>query len=264
MKTFRSLPALFLAVILLSCNKDPLESFPPELTTVKNGIEELFDPLDQQLFASSTRLAYLAGDSVRDRAEMSGLASRKPYFVEDYGLVSSQGILRMIEPYQPFEGSDISGQTHVAKVLGTRSPVLSSTFTSVEGYPAVVEAYPILKGLETMGALTALFYPHEMLDPLIKPIVEDQDFEIWMMERGGTLIWDQDLPDIGRNLFTDPYYDPFPNLRIALQKIVAEDSGETTYSFFRANTSEEVVKLAHWITFSHYGQDWKIVHVVIQ
>jgi len=264
MKSFRILTCALLAASLLSCKKDPLESFPPELTIVKNNIGDAFEALDHQLFASSTRLAYLVDDTSRARGEMHSLGSRKPDFVGDFGLVSSTGILRMIEPYNSMEGADISGQAHVQVMFGTKSPALSNTFMSVEGFPSVVEGYPIMKLNELKGALTALFFPHEMLDPIIRPIVEGQKFEIWMMEKGGTLIWDQDLPDIGRNLFTDPYYDPFPNLKIALQKIVAEDFGETTYSFFRANTTEEVVKRAHWVTFSHFGQEWKIVYVIIE
>lgn len=257
---------VLIAGCLASCTKDPLKSYPPELTTIKESLESTFGRLDSILEASTVRLATIIDDSAAIRAELKTLFAQKPGYVLEYALVSPSGIMEIIEPptYYSMEGMDISGQAHIIKLFQTKAPVLSATFLAVEGFHAVVDVHPILKDQQAVGALTALFYPHQMMDPVINPLLEGQDFEIWMMEQGGTLIWDQDLPDIGRNLFTDPYYDPFPNLRVALEKIVAEDYGETTYSFFQAGTNIEVVKLAHWVTFSHHGQEWKIVHVRIE
>jgi hypothetical protein len=210
---------------LTACTKDPLKSFPPELSTIKTSLQSTFETLDAGLSASATRLATLIGDTARVRSELKELFSDSPEYVLTYAQVSPAGILEVIEPpaYYPMQGSDISGQDHIIKLFSEKIPVLSATFLAVEGFYAVVEAYPVIKNGQVTGALTGLFYPHQLLDPIIDPLILNQDFEIWMMEKGGTLIWDQDAPDIGRNLFTDPYYDPFPNLKIALEKIVAED-----------------------------------------
>ena len=263
----KSALAIFIALVCLaSCTKDPLKSYPPELTTIKKSLESTFNRLDSMLDASTNRLAPIIADTTAIRSELKTLYGQKPAYILEYALVSPAGIMEVIEPptYYSMEGMNISSQAHIIKVFQTKAPVLSETFLAVEGFYAVVEVHPVMKNQQAAGALTALFYPHQMMDPVIYPLLEGQDFEIWMMEKGGTLIWDQDLPDIGRNLFTDPYYDPFPNLRVALEKIVAEDYGETTYSFFQAGTNVEVVKLAHWVTFTHHGQEWKIVHVRIE
>jgi hypothetical protein len=251
---------------LAACTKDPLKSFPPELTSIKTSLESTFVTQDALFSASSTRLSPMVGDTTQVRSELKALFSDSPEYVLVCSQVSATGIMEILEPpaYYPSEGSDISGQAHIIKLFSEKTPVLSETFLAVEGFYAVVDAYPIMKNGQVSGALTTLFSPQQLLDPIIDPLILNQDFEIWIMEKGGTLIWDQDLPDIGRNLFTDPYYDPFPNLKIALEKIVAEEYGETTYSFFQAGTSIEVVKRAHWVTFSHHGQEWKIVHVKIE
>jgi hypothetical protein len=251
---------------LAACTKDPLKSFPPEISSIKTSLESTFEALETQMNVATTHLATIIGDTTQERLELKRLFSDSPEFVLDYALVSPAGILEIIEPpaYYPSEGSDISGQAHFNKLFSEKTPVLSATFLAVEGFYAAVDGHPVIKNNQVSGALTALFFPHQLLDPIIDPLILNQDFEIWMMEKGGTLIWDQDIPDIGRNLFTDPYYDPFPNLKIALEKIVAEEYGETTYSFFQAGTSIEVVKRAHWVTFSHHGQEWKIVHVIIE
>lgn len=251
---------------LAACSKDPLKSFPPELTTIKTNLETAFGSLDAQMSASATRLTPILDDSIRIRSELRDLFSKKPEYVLVFSLVYPPGTLEFVEPpvYYPIQGSDISDQDHIIRLFKEKVPVLSETFLAVEGFHAVVIGHPVIKNGEAAAGVTSLFNPQLLLSPIIDPLVLNQDFEIWMMENSGTLIWDQDIPDIGRNLFTDPYYDPFPNLKIALEKIVADDFGETTYSFFQAGTSIEVVKRAHWVTFSKHGQEWKIVHVVIE
>jgi hypothetical protein len=266
MKTTGALIIALSMACLSSCNRDPLESYPPSLTIVKNSIKAAFVNLDNLMDGSTARLSQILGDTAAVRAELKGMFTNRPSYVLEYALVTPAGIMEIIEPpaYYPTQGTNISSQDHIIKVFSKKEPVLSNTFLAVEGFYAVVDVHPVLKNGIASGAFTTLFYPHKMLDPIIDPQILNQDYEIWMMDSGGTLIWDQDLPDIGRNLFTDPYYDPFPNLKIALEKIAAEDYGETTYSFFQATTTIEVVKRAHWVTFSHHGQEWKIVHVKIE
>jgi hypothetical protein len=266
MKPIQILSAALIITGLTTCTKDPLASYPSELTTIKNSLESTFRELDNNLFASSVRLTAVMNDSARIRSELKTMFSNRPDYLLEYAQITPPGIMSVIEPpaYYSQEGSDISSQAHIIRVFNEKVPVLSETFQAVEGFLAVVEAMPVLKDGEAKGALTALFYPHQLMDPIIKPLIRDRDFEIWVMGKEGTLLWDQDLPDIGRNLYTDPYYDPFPNLRVAVDKIVAEDHGETTYSFFQAETTVEVVKRAQWVTFSHLGQEWKIVYVKIE
>lgn len=266
MKAIATLSVALTLAVLSSCTKDPLASYPPSITTVKTSLEAVFTSWDSDLNASTARLSLLLGDTGKVRSELKGMFANHPDYVVEYAFVSPPGILEIIEPpaYYPSQGVNISSQDHVIRLFGEKVPVLSNTFLAAEGFNAAVNAHPVIRDGKAAGALSPLFYPHRMLDPIIDPLILDQDFEIWMMDSGGTLIWDQDIPDIGRNLFTDPYYDPFPNLKIALEKIAAEEYGETTYSFFQAGTSIEVVKRAHWVTFTHHGQQWKIVHVKIE
>lgn len=265
MKPIRFLSIALIFLGLAACTKDPLKSFPPELAAVKNSIESAFADLDDQLQASAARLGPITGDTTAVRLELKAMVADRPDYVIQYSMISPPGILQIIEPrLSSAEGINISSQAHIRKAFQDKLPVLSETFLAVEGFYAVIDLHPVLFKAEMTGAVDALFQPAEMLDPIIRPLVGKPGQEIWMMETGGTLIWDQDQPDIGRNLFTDPYYDPFPNLKIALEKIVAEEYGETTYSFFQAGTTTEVVKRAHWVTCYQHDQAWKIVHVTVE
>jgi hypothetical protein len=95
----------------------------------------------------------------------------------------------------------------------------------------------------------------------MEPLLVNQDFEFWVMEKGGRMLYNQDAYEIGLNLFTDPLYKDFPELVTAAGKIDTEESGTTHYSFYKTGTSEPVTKLTYWTTFELYGMQWKLVWV---
>jgi hypothetical protein len=81
------------------------------------------------------------------------------------------------------------------------------------------------------------------------------------MQKGGKILYDQDLGEIGLDLFTDPLYAGYPELLAAGRKMDEEDSGTAKYSFFKAGTRITVTKLIYWTTFELYGTEWKLVWV---
>jgi hypothetical protein len=129
----------------------------------------------------------------------------------------------------------------------------------VEGINAVVFIHPILLNQSLKGGLTALFQAHTLLQRVIEPLVEGNTFEIWVMEKGGLILYDQDENELGLNVFTDPVYASFPELLAAAAMIDNEKEGKTSYSFFQAGTNNRIEKEAHWTTFEFSGTEWKIV-----
>ena len=121
--------------------------------------------------------------------------------------------------------------------------------------------HPILDQTILFGGITALFRPQTLLKRIIDPLVANQPFEMWVMEKGGVVLFDQDTLEIGRNVLTDPLYKPFPELIAAATLINKEQSGETYYSFYQTGTDIKVVKKTYWKTFSLYGTEWKIIWV---
>ncbi len=264
-KVMKTNPIFYILILLLglsACKKDDDTFFPAELSTLNASLTASFDSLNVDLANSVSFLKTRISDTVAIRTEMQQLFSRTSFSIE-YAYINPQGIMQIIEPpvYYPTQGTDISQQDHIIKAFQTRLPVLSNTFYAVENFYAAVDIHPIVNNDELLGGITALFLPETILDRWISPLVKNQSFEIWVMEKGGKVLYDQDSDEIGKNIFTDPVYAEFPELIAAAEKIDAQTTGETTYSFYQTGTTNKVSKKTYWSTFSMYGTEWKLVWV---
>lgn len=265
MKTRNVLFVMMLLISFLSCKKNADEAidFPPEIDIVKNSLTKSFDTLNSGLAANTSALATLTGDSLTIRNTLIDFYENSSFITES-SFIDQDGILEMIEPseYYGFQGSDISGQAHVVKSFQTKQPVLSQGFELIEGFTAAIVIHPIVNNNQVLGALDCVFYPDVVLGRAILPVVEGQAFEIWVMEKGGVVLFDQDEEEIGLNVITDPLYADFPELIAAAELIDAEESGKTTYSFYQTGTNDLVVKETYWKTIHICDNEWKIIWVI--
>lgn len=176
--------------------------------------------------------------------------------------VDLSGKIALIEPrlYRRFEGADISKQGHVIELLQSRKPVFSKLFLSVEGPQAISFAYPVFssKG-EFIGFVSLLIKPDSMIEPAIISTIKRSRVEIWVMQPDGVTVYDQDTQEIGKNVFKDDLYKPFPDF-ISLCKIIAQEkSGSGSYEFLAPGLKEKVIKDVSWDTVSINGLEWRIV-----
>lgn len=259
---------IFLALGLLlgaaACKKttEPAPFFPSEPDQVVASLTKSFDSLNSDMSASAALLAQNIADTAATRTAMLSLFNRSS-FVLEFSFVTPQGIMQIVEPpvYHYIQGSDISNQEHVIRTFQTKQPALSKLFYAVEDFYAVVDMHPIMKDGAIQGGVTALFRAQTLLQRIIMPLVKDQSFEIWVMEKGGVVLYDQDTLEIGLNVLTDTLYKPFPELLTAASMIDANPAGETSYSFYKTGTTTKVVKKTYWKTFTLYGTEWKIIWV---
>ncbi len=264
MKTKLIYLTISLTILLIGCKKEVFE-LPAVLETAKTNLAAEFNVLNQHLASAVINTMTIYPDTGLIREEIKKLVKSSD-FVTEFSWITPSGILQIIEPpiYYASQGIDISGQDHIIKTFATKLPVLSHQFYAVEGFYASVVIHPVVKNNIILGAVDALFYPEQLLENVLKPIFEGKDFEMWVMEKGGKTLYDQDAGEIGRNLFTDPLYAGFPELLVAARKIDTEESGTTTYSFYKAGTNQTVTKLTYWDTFELYGTQWKLVWVKAQ
>jgi hypothetical protein len=262
MKTHRFLIGMILLLVITACKKDENPTFPEQLNTLKTGLTASFDTLNIDLTASASNLIAMINDSAAIRTEMKSLFSQTSFVVE-FSYITPQGIMKIIEPplFYPTQGADISTQSHIIQGYQTKLPVLSSSFYAVENFWAAVDFHPVVNSGEVLGGVTALFLPEDILGRLIAPLVKNQTYEMWVMEKGGKVLYDQDSEEIGLNVLTDPVYAEFTELIAAAEKINAESTGETTYSFYQTGTTTKVVKKTYWLTFTMYGTEWKLIWV---
>jgi polar amino acid transport system substrate-binding protein len=149
--------------------------------------------------------------------------------------------------------------------------VLSKQFLLVQGYSGTALAYPIFSPQgEFLGGITAIIEPDKLLNELVAPLLQDDmqnqsviaDYTFWVMDLDGLLLYDEDTSQIGKNLFEDPLYKPFPDLlQLVEHRIVAERSGHGNYSYFEAIGGNKtlVTKECYWTTAGIHGGEWRLV-----
>ena len=165
--------------------------------------------------------------------------------ITEIAFVDMEGIMQYIEPkdYKNFEGMDISDQSHVGLLRKINKPVLSEAFIANEGFQGMSLAYPASDRRGKMvGSVSILIKPEQMIDKLIKDINIPPSHELWIMQTDGTLIYDLDKGEIGRNLFEDPLYQDYASLRNLGRQIAEKESGFGEYVFERHGGEEKVVK----------------------
>ncbi len=249
---------LLLLARMMSCKEDE-EAAPATLDSVTNSVKLSLDSLNNAIVSACTFLASPGTDGTAIRSKLQELLSASS-FAEEVAYINPKGLMQIIEPplYQQYQGTDFSNDAKVMGVIQKREPVFTSSFTAKEGYDAVADMHPIFNGTVSLGAIEALFSPFDFLKGIIAPQV-NPPYEIWVMEKGGRLIFDPDLTGIGANVYTDPYYSSFDSFVSACRVIEQSESGLTSYTFYLIGTTTPVAKKAWWRTVYLHNNEWKIV-----
>jgi len=181
--------------------------------------------------------------------------------IVESNFITLEGILRYIEPadYKNFENADISMQEHVIALRKDPKPEFSSGFMAVEGFLSVDLAYPVYKDGELFGSVSVLIRPELLIRPLLKKSKMPEDYELWIMQTDGMIIYDEDSDEIGRMLFTDPIYAKYESLLDLGKKIAAKPDGEGSYVYLAPDSNEKTVKEAIWTTIKLHDREWRVV-----
>ena len=166
-----------------------------------------------------------------------------------------------VEPpaHRSSEGADISRQSHMVRLFKTHTPVLSGSFQSVEGPRAVVIHHPVfLKDRKFSGSVSALFAPEYLLSSMIGPIAAYMPVSIFLMQTDGLFIYDVDAKQIGLNIFTDPLYQPFPELIALCRRMADTREGSGVYRFYRKVGEAPIFKTVEWRTVELHGTPWRL------
>ena len=247
---------LFL-VAMVGCKEE--EYYPETLDKVTAMVILSLDSLNVSLETASVFLASTDGDSIAARARLKELYEASSY-AREFDFINSEGIMQVVEPpeYYHYEGTNFSGDAVMMNVIESHMPVFANFFLAKEGYFSVADIHPVYDASHSFGAIEGLFTPIDLLDRIIAPLVSPPN-EVWVMEKTGTVVYDRDLVTIGLNVLTDPYYNPFPDVRTAAQTILAGESGKTSYTFYLTGTLTPVVKEAWWNTVYLHNNEWKII-----
>jgi hypothetical protein len=80
------------------------------------------------------------------------------------------------------------------------------------------------------------------------------------MQTNGTLLYDPDPVQQGKNLFTDPIYVDYPTVQAFVHQVASEEAGYGTYQYHENTVAGNIVnKEAYWTTTGIYGAQWRLV-----
>ncbi len=238
----------------------------PVLVEVQQKISAEFNRIDAAMKDAAGKLGAsgLTGDAAR--ASLSELCGKFAFAI-DCTAVDTKGKMVTIEPssYSHFEGTDISAQKQVKAIIKKHKPVMSSVFKAVEGFAAVDVEYPIVgpKG-KYIGSVSLFFKPETLFAQLLPPLLKGFPVDIWAMEKGGRIIYDVDVSEIGQNLFTSPAYQPYTELLKIGRRIAARPEGRGGYQYKIHGENIVGVKNAYWKSVALYGTEWRVVGVHVR
>ncbi|MFC2050423.1 cache domain-containing protein [Chloroflexota bacterium] len=236
-----------------------------ETTTlqVQEAVQAELDNLDRDLSGAASELSRTGLSGPEARQILNGLCSKHPSVI-DSCTTDTAGKMVTVAPeaYSSYEGSDISTQDPVVKLRETKKPVLSQVFPAVEGMDAAVLMWPIFseKG-DFIGSLSALFEPETLLATAVEPALKGTGIALNVMQLDGLTIYDSEGVDTGKNLLTDPSFQPYKELVELGSRIAAEESGSGSYTFINHATGEPVKKQAFWVSVGLHGTAWRLVSV---
>ena len=175
-------------------------------------------------------------------------------------------VLVAVQPsnYSYIIGDYIGFQAQQLQVRQTLQPAMSDVIMLVQGFPGVVMVAPIFNSQDQfIGALSFVIQPSALINQSIAAGDGAEVFSMWAMQKNGTLIYDPDPAQQGKNLLTDPIYENYPEVQAFTRQVAAQQSGYGTYQYYVKNldqTQNQVVsKEAYWITVGTYGTEWRLV-----
>lgn len=114
------------------------------------------------------------------------------------------------------------------------------------------------------GTVNVLIRPETMLAAIISPVVQGMPVDVWLKQKDGRILYDPEATEVGRMLFEDPVYKPYPQL-LALGTLIArEKSGTGRYEFLGWGLQKPVMKDAYWTTVGLHGTEWRLVVIHVR
>jgi len=103
--------------------------------------------------------------------------------------------------------------------------------------------------------------PEEVIGSIAVPLLSGTNYSVTVIQKDGLNLYDTDSSQIGKNLFEDPIYKPYPQLLALGRDVVAERSGMGSYVFLNKEHDGNVTKEICWTTVGLRGNEWRLVAI---
>jgi hypothetical protein len=230
---------------------------------IQKAVQSELDKLDSDLSDAASKLAGTGLSGPEARQILNGLCSKYPFVIDSCTAdIAGKMVTVAPEAYSSYEGSDISEYGPTVKLRETKKPMLSQVFRAVEGMDAAVIMWPIFSETgDFIGSLSALFNPETLLAMVAEPTLKGTGIALNVMQLDGLNIYDSEGADTGKNLLTDPSFQPYKELVELGSRIAAEESGSGSYKSINHATGETVKKQAFWVSVGLHGTAWRLASV---
>jgi len=176
-------------------------------------------------------------------------------------VISRDGMIMTVVPenYAGVVGTNLSWQPQVQKANTDRLPVVSGVFRMAEGFTGISQSSPVFSSSgEYLGYTDITYTPEAFLNRHIQKATNGTDYDVWVIQTDGTILYDGQKDEVGRNLFADPGYAD-PALHEIVSRIMAEPSGTGAYTLHDNNLNRNITRIAAWDTAGIDGARWRVV-----
>jgi acetolactate decarboxylase len=228
-------------------------------------VQAKLDMLDNDMSKAVANLAAVPLNGPEARQILNDLYSRHPGIID---LVATDAAGTMVtfvpDSYQKYEGRFVGNDEKMKNFNRDKKPVLSPMFRTVEGVDAMVIMWPVSseKGVFT-GSLSALFRPDQLFPREFAQVAKETGVEFILLQSDGLILYNSDGTETGKNLFTDPLYQPSAELIALGRTIVAQESGSGPYTFISHETGQQVKKQAAWVSAGLHGTNWRLLALTV-
>ena len=229
------------------------------LSGVSTAIQEHLAVMDTQTEEASIELTVLPLAGTEAGVVLSGLVSSDASVVN----AVTENTIPVIVNAEPKSSSFIIGK-NLSDVPGYTSrisdpgPDLSGVFMLEQGVPGAVISYPIYAENNTLrGLVETAFVPDHFIGPIAEEATAGNSFEVWVTQTDGTQIYDANVEEVYRNLFSDISYQE-ETVQAMVEQVITEPEGRSSYTYWNEEMNKIVTKFVIWDTVGLHGTDWRV------
>lgn len=233
--------------------------FPMLLESTRKQLEEIFMQMDQSIAKAAQKLSDTGLKGTEATKILEELYRQNPYAYNSVS-IDKQGIIVNVAPdsYNEVIGKDISSQEQIIRLHETHKPVLSQAIPMVEGFVSIDLEHPVYDSHnEFIGSVSILMKP-EFFASVIEQKVYNFPVEMLVLQTDGTIIYEINKEEIGKNAFDDPMYEEFPSVIKVARKMVIEPEAQAQYHFMNKYMEQVVEKNIIWTTIGLHGTEYRL------
>ena len=239
------------------------EEMPLILIQSEAAINAELQKLDRLLSNACQQLSTIGLIGPEAEKILKGLYTENSDIIVNAAIADKNDILLGVQPskYSNITGQDVENQEQYIEMHKIMRPALSNLISMVDGFPGIVMVSPVFDtSKQLIGSLSIAFQPYQLIHPIVKDSTKGV-YTIYALQRNSTLIYDANIEEQGRNIFTDEAYAGHTELQTFIHQVVDTQSGYGTYSYYDdlAASRPLVNKEAYWTTIGIYSADWRLV-----